>query len=130
MSDIIERLKAHSEALYTGKGSTVDNVAKAEKTLGVRFAADYRRCLLEYGVIAYDGHELTGISDTPRLDVVEATRRQRGYNPGISTDWYTIEEANIDGITIWQDAKGVIFGTVMNGEPIKLADNLPQYLRI
>ena len=128
MSNIINRLKAHSEDLFVGKGATPAQIAEAETALGVRFADDYRSCLLEFGVVAFDGHELTGITAAPRINVVEVTKKQRGLNSDIPPEMYVIEEANVDDIVIWQDCSCVVFGNVAGSEPIKLANNLSEFL--
>lgn len=130
MSTIIEKLKARSADLFAGKGATPSQIAEAEQALGVKFAEDYRKCLLEFGIFAFNGHELTGISTAPRINVVDTTRRQREYNAEIASDWYTIEEANIDGITIWQEGSGTVYEVVTGNKPVKLANSLSEYLGI
>ncbi len=130
MSNIINKLKAHSENLFAGKGATPTQIAEAETALGVRFADDYRNYLLEFGVVAFDGHELTGITATPRINVVEVTKKQRCLYSDIPPDMYVIEEANIDGIVIWQDCSGVVFGNMVGSESVKLANSLGEYLNV
>ena len=130
MATIIEKLNAHSDDLFTGKGASPAQIAEAEAALGVQFAEDYKQCLLKFGVIAFDGHELTGITSVPRINVVEETERLRVNNPEISHNWYAIEEANIDRITIWQDTSGKVYGSIPRNKPIKLANNLAEYLEI
>ena len=62
MASIIERLKARPEDLFAGRGTTPTRITEAEEVLGVQFSEDYKKILLEFGVIAFDGHELTGIT--------------------------------------------------------------------
>jgi len=130
VASIIKRLKAHPEDLFAGRGTTPTRITEAEEALGIQFAEDYKKILLEFGVIAFDGHELTGITDNPRISVVDTTKRLRSDNPDISPDWYAIEEANIDGITVWQETSGTVYGIIPGNKPYKLANNLSDYLKL
>jgi len=57
---------------------TADEVAAAEKELGVRFHPDYRRFLLEAGDVVYDATEPAQITDrdshTSLFDIVDSAR--------------------------------------------------------
>lgn len=45
---------------YVGSnGRTEEEIAKAEKKIGITFAKDYREYLKEIGLACFDGHELT-----------------------------------------------------------------------
>ena len=74
------------------------------------------------------GHELTGICDKKRLDVVRNTREERELNPFVPDDWYVLENAGIDGIIIWQDKTGRIYQTMPNGQKEYIANSLAEYL--
>lgn len=130
MKTIVEKLNACTAQLIVGKGSTPDQISHAEAELDVKFANDYKACLLAYGVFGFDGHEITGISEDKRWNVVEITKNQRALNPSIPGDFYVIELANIDGIVVWQNASGKIYGTAMNGEPSLIANNLSEFLQV
>jgi hypothetical protein len=41
---------------------------------------------------------------------------------------YVVEQANIDGIVIWQSETGEVFQTMPNALPIKISDSLLEYL--
>lgn len=74
------------------------------------------------------GHELTGVCDIPRLNVVNVTVEAREYNPLVPLEWYVVEEAHIDGIMIWQSQTGEIYQSQPGVTPEKIADSLADYL--
>ena len=82
------------------------------------------------GLACFDGHELTGLTNIPRLDVIAITKEQRSINQKISATWYVIEQANIDGIIIWQDKTGHVYQTSPSSLPIKIANSLLEYIRL
>jgi len=116
---------------YVGSnGRNESAIAQAEKLLNNHFAADYREYLLEVGLASFDGHELTGICNSKRLNVVDVTLSEKSITPGIPQDWYVLEEANIDGIVVWQNSIGEIFQTQPGREAIKIADSICDYLGV
>lgn len=127
MNDIIKTLK-YAPDFIGGTGRTEAEIESAEKELGINFASDYKTYLKEIGLACFDGHELTGICEEPRLDVVCVTKNQRKNNPE-APNCYVIEEANIDGIVIWQDFSGMIYMTVENSSPKLIADSLAAYIQ-
>lgn len=82
------------------------------------------------GLACFDGHELTGLTNTSRLDVVSITKEQRAINKNIPIGWYVVEQANIDGIIIWQDETGHVYQTSPSSSPIKIANSLLEYIRL
>lgn|SRR5699024_2088800 len=127
MSDIVEVLRKSPDYIG-GRGRSYTEIESAEKNLEIKFAPDYRKYLKEIGLVSFDGHELTGISKNPRLNVVDVTTSKREIYPQAGK-WYVIEEANIDGIVIWQDIDGKIFIT---GDKIKskhIANSLIEYIK-
>lgn len=127
MEDIIKTLKDAPDFIG-GTGRTDVEIERVQKELGIDFATDYKTYLKEIGLACFDGHELTGICEDPRLDVVHVTKDQRENNPK-SRSLYVIEEANIDGIVIWQDFSGNIYMTVENSRPKLIADSLAAYIQ-
>lgn len=111
-----------------GNGRSEIEIENAEKILSVIFAKDFRTYLLEIGIACFDGHELTGICTSPRLNVVDVTLNERTNNSSVPNDWYVIEQANIDGIVIWQNSEGTIFQTGHTTNPKKIADSLLEYI--
>lgn len=126
MKDILNILKNKSEFYAKGNVSE-ENITKAETVLNVKFASDYRMIIKEYGIVIFSGHELTGICNSKRLNVVDVTKEERKYNK-VPDDWYVIEQANIDGIVLWQDTSGSIFQTMPNTKPVKISDSLLEYI--
>lgn len=111
-----------------GKGCGEDTIRAAEQSLGLSFAPDYRKYLCTFGLACFDGHELTGICKASRLNVVDVTLEERKYSPAASR-WYVVEQANIDGIVIWQAPDGEIYQTTPGQPPRKLCDTLTAYIK-
>ena len=130
MKPIFEALRECGPDFISGKGASEESVQQAETEIGAIFAPDFRSCLLAFGTFAYDGHEFTGISSSPRLSVVEVTKKQRALNSNIPNGWYVIEEANIDGIVIWQTTDNSIYTATYNAPPVKSANNLIEFLHL
>lgn len=127
MNDIIKTLK-NAPDFIGGTGRTDAEIENAQKVLGIDFAPDYKTYLKEIGLACFDGHELTGICEDPRLDVVNITKTNRENNPEAKS-LYVIEEANIDGIVIWQDFSGKIYMTEGNSKPNFIANSLTDYIQ-
>lgn len=126
MKDILNLIKNKSKFYSIGNISE-KNIKEAELILNIRFASDYRMIIKEYGAVTFSGHELTGICNSKRLNVVDVTKEERKYNK-VPEDWYVIEQANIDDIVIWQDTNGVVYQTMPNKKPIKLCNSLLEYI--
>lgn len=126
MKDILNLIKNKSKFYSIGNISE-ENIKEAELILNIRFASDYRMIIKEYGAVTFSGHELTGICNSKRLNVVDVTKEERKYNK-VPEDWYVIEQANIEDIVIWQDTNGVVYQTMPNKKPIKLCNSLLEYI--
>lgn len=126
MSDIIETLKNAPEYIG-GNGRTDAEIESAEKLLGVEFAPDYKCYLKKIGLACFDGHELTGICKSDRLNVVDVTLSHRKLNP-MACVGYVIEETNIDGIVIWQAATGEIYSSIPSVATHKIFNSLSEYI--
>lgn len=126
MNDIIKTLK-NAPDFIGGSGRTEAEIENAQKALGINFAPDYKTYLKEIGLACFDGHELTGICEDPRLNVVDVTISNQEDNPKTSS-CYVIEEANIDGIVIWQDSSGLVYLTEPNVKVKKIAKSLSEYI--
>ena len=127
MSDIINMLKSRTD-LYSLQGVSDEDIKEVEDGLGIMFAPDYRDILSEYGVISFDGHELTGICLSPRLNVKDITLKERDNNAIATRSMYVIEVANIDDIVIWQSSDGGIYQTLKGCEPVKICESLLEYI--
>ena len=129
MADFISILSSLPD-FHALAGASEEQIAQAERALSLRFADDYRQYVRAFGVVSASGHELTGICASKRLNVVEVTLSARGAQPAVPQDWYVLEEANIDGIVIWQSGTGEVFQTQPDAEPVKLAGGICEYLSL
>ena len=105
--------------LYTGP-ATHEDIEKAEAALQLRFSKEYKEYLQQFGVATFQGHELTGITKSNRLNVVSVTEKEREKMPTIPNSFYVLEEAHIDGIVIWQIVSGEVFQTQYGTAEVKL----------
>lgn len=127
MSDLCKLLRAQ-EGFRAMKEPTSEQLHHAEVALQSQFADDYRDYITAYGAVSFCGHELTGLCASPRLDVVAVTRRERENDPSVPPSWYVVEQANIDGIVIWQDASGAVYQTCPGEPPQRLCGSLCEYI--
>lgn len=127
MEKLIEKLKSKDD-FCSLLGVTEEEVREAEQMLCLTFAKDYRDYLLAFGIASFEGHELTGIVKSPRLNVVEQTVTERASNPYVPDDLYVIETANIDGIVIWQKSSGAVFQTIFDSAPTQICKTLTDYV--
>lgn len=127
MTEFAAQLKSFPN-FYALQGASVDEIERAERTLGTHFADDYRDYAMTYGVASFAGHELTGVCKPKRLNVVEVTAEQLKSNPYVPRDWYVVEEAHIDGIVIWQTPKGEIYQTVAIAPGQRINNSLIEYV--
>ena len=100
---------------------------ECEKKLKLSFSKEYREYLLKYGCVTFYGHELTGICEEECLNVVDVTISARKFTD-VPGDWYVIEEANIDGILIWQATDGTVYLTAPGEAPKIIASSLAVYI--
>lgn len=128
MSELIKAMRLNPE-FYAEKGASENQIEQAERTLGLKFAPDFKECLREFGAISIGGHELTGFSADSTLDVVEVTLKNRQKN-NVEKKLYVIEEAHIDGIVVWQDEEGRIYETAPNSITREIANSLAEYLSL
>ena len=128
MADIV-RLMQTMPDLYTMKGVSEEEIQNAEQELGLKFATDYRKYVSAFGAISFESHELTGVCSSKRLSVVDVTIKER-RNCDVPEDWYVIEQANIDGIVIWQDASGSVYQTGPGAKQKRLCKSLAAYIEL
>ncbi len=109
-------------------GATIVEIQNAEKSINTIFATDYKEIVLEFGAISVYGHELTGVCEVARLNVVEITNKERENNQNVSDQFYVIEQSHIDGIVIWQNHEGGVYKTTKGGNLVKIFNSLKEYL--
>lgn len=129
MSDIVKQMHQQPN-FYALHGVSNEDIEQAEQSLGLHFAADYKEYLYAFGVASFDGHELTGICNSKRLDVVHVTNNERRANTSVLREWYVVEQLDIDAITIWQSTDGSIYLLQPGIAPRKIASNLIDYLQL
>ena len=117
----------HLEDLRYLKGASSLEIENAEKELNLKFSVEYKKYLMEYGVISAKKVELTGIVKSSRLNVVELTKSVR-ESKEIKQDLYVVENLAIDGLLILQNSKGEIFELQSSPEIKKLYDSLSEYI--
>lgn len=128
MSQVVDQVRLLNRFRGGGPVPEID-IDAAEKQLGTTFAPDYRACVSAFGRITCFGHELTGIGNAQRLDVVEITKQRRSENQTVPDTWYVIEELHIDDVCAWQSPQGEIYLVHPNAEPSHAADTLLEYLK-
>lgn len=125
--NIIELIKSLPD--YIGSnGRSNSDISCAEKQLSTHFSQEYTQYLQQIGLVAFDGRELTGLCKDQRLNVVNVTIEERSRNQSVPATWYVIEQANMDGIVIWQSPKGEIYQTSPNSSYKKICNSLSDYL--
>jgi len=125
MNDIITTIKK-LENLVSLRGASTDAIKAAEKKLNLSFAADYSAYLKEFGLISAKHIEITGITESKRLNVVDVTLTERQRN-NLPHDMYVIDNTGIEGILMLQNSKGEIF-EFQNGTAKKVYADLAGYL--
>ena len=128
MESIISVIQKQPD-LCTLRGASEEEIIQAEAVLGVAFADDYRQYVAAYGAASFGGHELTGVCISHRLSVIEVTIEERRANGTIPPGWYVVEQANIDGIVIWQSADGLIYQTGSGASCSNTHDSLVDYCK-
>lgn len=127
--NLVEKIQRISP-LYCVGGVSSDKIKESETILNLSFSEEHRQYLVTFGEVSFNGHEFTGITLIERLHVVNVTLEERKNNPKVPPNMYVIEQANIDGIVIWQSENGEIYQTMPNVEPIRLCDSLSEYIDI
>jgi len=128
MSTIINVIQSFSDLLFATSVAETE-VLGAEERLGLRFSPEYTEYVMEFGAAMGHGHELTGVLNSERLNVVSATIREREINVQIPKNLYVIENPGINGIIIWQDAEGKVYETSPHSAPKVIAGSLAEYLK-
>lgn len=103
-------------------------ITDAESRLKLNFSKEYKDYLKEYALVSGDGHELTGICKSKRLNVVDVTIEEKKKNNLIPKDFYVVEKLDIDNIIIWQNEKGLIFESIDGREHKLIYSSLTDYL--
>lgn len=127
MKSIIKIIK-NQEFLYHLSGTTEQEISDVEKKLGVKFADDYKDYVKEFGIASFNGHELSGICDFERLNVLNLTLKHKDNIFVEKNHLYVIEEFNNGETTIYQNEDGHIFSVYRDGNLEKIANSLEKYI--
>jgi len=127
MENIIKAMKS-LEFFRHRQPVSVSEVNRAEQELGLKFSEDYRTYVETFGIISAYSLELTGITESERLNVISATRAAWEFHNHVPRNFYLIEDAAFDGILIWQDSSGNIYETTPNQQPNKICSSLAEYV--
>lgn len=127
--DIVKFIKKTSDSIC-GNGVSKENIKQIEDALNLKLAKEYKDYLIEFGIAAVNGHELTGISASNRTNVIKVTQEEKSKNPNIPDDYYVVEQLNIDNIVVWQTHSGKIFQSTSNDEITKIANSLVEYIEL
>lgn len=127
MSDIIRKLQEKPD-FFSRKAASEEQIQSVETLLGLKLAEDYREYVSAFGAATYDGHELTGICSSNRLNVVNVTESERPKFPDVPKDWYVLEQLNIDDVSIWQATSGEVYQLMPGAQPIKISSSLSEYI--
>lgn len=127
MADIKEVMQS-LPFFHPANGVDEESINDAEEQLGVTFSKEFRDYVKAFGDASANGHEITGITDNKRLDVVSVTLAERTRNPTIPIELYVVEQTGVDRIVIWQDASGSIYQTIPGGNLEKIFDSLSDFV--
>ena len=127
MEKFVDWIKACDDH-FIGDGADIEEIKETEDRLNLEFSVEYKDYLKKYGVASADGHEFTGIVNSPRLNVVDVTMKTK-KDHDVAAELYVVELLQIDGIIIWQNKTGEVFMMSNNGELSKIGDNLMEYLK-
>lgn len=127
MSNIISTIKKLPGMEYLLPAS-IEDIKKAEEKLNLIFADDYKEYLSFFGMVWSDIIAISGISNDEDYGVVELTNKLRLTHTNIPLDFYAIEDVGVDGLVIWQNKTGVVYQSVPNHKPVRIFDNLSDFL--
>jgi len=125
---IIDLMKSLKRFVCKGKVSQ-EEIENAEKLLNLKFANEYKSYVSEFGTASAVGIELTGITPSPRLSVVEVTKRERELNENFPANMYVVEDPVLEGLMILQDESGAIYSILPHGTPKKIFNSLYDYIK-
>ncbi len=127
MKELIS-LISEADGFLSMSGAKLSDVETAESLLGLHLAQDYKEYVLAFGAATFNGHELTGICRSDRLNVVSATERARLLYPCFPGNLYVIEDLQFDHVLTVQDSTGTVSCYGPDDEPKYLAESLREYL--
>lgn len=128
MGNIAEVIRNLEDMRFIELGDK-SQIESAQKTLGVKFAEDYKEYVYNYGVISAKSVELTGVTKVERLDVVKVTQYEREMNKFMPSNMYVIENIAIEGLVALQDESGKVYTIASNEKPKYYCESLEEYIK-
>lgn len=86
-----------------------EQINEAEEKLKLKFPEEYRKYLLNYGTICFNGVEICGLNVEGYLNVVEATEQEKSVNKSFPQGMFVVEDLGVDAKLIVSDEKGMIY---------------------
>lgn len=124
----LEDILSTKHAVYHLDGCNEIDIVDAEERIGLTFAEDYIEYLKKFSLLSYDSHELTGLCSSTRLNVVDATLREKNENEFLDDDMYLLETVGVENMSIWQNSRGEVFEVMYKQKPKKIYDSLLDYI--
>lgn len=128
MSKNIIEVADNLERLRPTEPATPEQIAEAEKKLGLKFADDYKELLSKYNFLYAKNIEIYGISDEKTEDTVKVTLYMRENDYAAPKNMYVIENVGVDGWLTWQAEDGTVYYKAPWEEPQKTADSLAEHI--
>lgn len=125
--DFCDHLKSLPDILHL-EPATEEAIKCAEDKLGVSFSCEYKTYLLVLGTAAAGTHEFTGLSVSPRLNVVDVTLKERQKYNHECDSVYVVEQLHIDDMVIWQSQDGKVYQSMPGSHLVEIASSLAEYL--
>lgn len=126
--NIIQRIE-NIDGLRFVDGCSEEQLTSAEHALGLKFPTEYASYVREYGCISFGFTELTGLNVNGRLNVVDATRREKELNKAFPEKCFLLENWGIDGKMAIMHEDGRIY-LLQNKSVTHLCNTLNDYLEI
>lgn len=124
----VKQLKQDEDFVSMPKGAAEKEIIEAEEELGLSFSKEFISYTKEFGCASADGHVFLGVVRHKRLSVVEQTILAREEIPALPLSFYAVEISGDDGIVVFQDKDGKVYGASAQHKITKLADSLEEYL--
>lgn len=126
--NIIQRIENIDGLRFVG-GCSEEQLADAEKTLGLKFPTEYALYVREYGCIGFGQAEWTGLNVKGRLNVVDATKREKELNKAFPEKCFLLDNWCIDGKMAIMHEDGRIY-LLQNKSVTPLCNTLGEYLEM
>lgn len=126
--NIVEKIMKINNLERNPRGGASDKqIERAEKRLSLKFSDEYKEYVKEFGMIAFNGIEWSGLNIDGYFNVVNMTEDERALNDVLDKEYFVIENVGIDGIIIVSDCEGKIY-SIQNDAKKLIFKSLSDYL--